>query len=411
MILQVNLTSHDFCAYHWIAAFQECDARTLPQTNAEYLPGEVSCDPTTLYGDAMVSHMLRIGVYCDDADYGQDFYYSDQNFECAVENEFLISEKKDNDFALYTCSETAIFPQNSDGTAQSIDRVFIQTDTRWLQYEEDDEYGGHCHSRRFVPPTTPPISTVSPSTIEPTTSNPSSPPSTSNDEKGTPVAAIAGVVVGGMVVIVLLVVAIVLFRRSSNPQGSGALKREVIQEPTDSNDHSEENPNMISVQTASMGSSSPRSANRVENDFVHQSGVPAMLEARYNNTGLGYPVEEVPTIQSFQRSSQGACPETGTVRSDPQPVSRPTDYRPGYKDQARTVMAYTMAHGDDLRMGSDSPGAARQSLNPPSRIVKPSLVVHAVPMADVIYPVDNPRGILPTGPDSVNSARRPTLDP
>lgn len=99
--------------------------------------------------------MLRLGVECDDEDYGKVFDYSDQNFECAIENEFFRGEKGD-DYDVYICSSTAIVPSNSDGTAQTIDHVYIETDTRWLQYEEDEEYGGHCHSRIIAPPTPPP---------------------------------------------------------------------------------------------------------------------------------------------------------------------------------------------------------------------------------------------------------------
>jgi hypothetical protein len=172
-------------------------------------------------------------------------------------------------------------------------------------------------------------------------------------------------------------------------------------------------PSTSYAQTASMGSSSPYSANHVEYDIVHQYGTPAMAEPLSDTSGVAYPVEDVATVataRSFPRSSPNACPETGTVRSAPQPVNPPTEYRPGYKDQARTVMASTMEHGEEVHLGGYLPGPARPSLIPHGPSGKPSLVVHAIPMADVVSPTDSPHGVVPNSQDSVDSARR-KLDP
>jgi hypothetical protein len=110
-----------------------------------------------------------MGVECDYKDYGIDFYYWDQHFECAIENEFLISVKNDNDFALYTCSVTVIFSQDSGVTTQMIDRVFIRTDTRWTELEDDERFTRHCHTKVIAPPAFPPT------TVYPTTSKSSTP--------------------------------------------------------------------------------------------------------------------------------------------------------------------------------------------------------------------------------------------
>jgi hypothetical protein len=373
--------------------------------------------------------MLRIGVECDYQDYGIDFYYWDQYFECATENEFLYSEKKDNDYRLFTCSATAIFSQTSDVTTRMIGQVSIQTDTRWTDLEDDEEYTRHCHTKKPAPLETP---SPLPSTPLPTTSlSPTATPSGSTEitDKGTPAAAVAGGVVGGMFVIVLLlVVSVMILKRDSRKRHvSSSSNNQGIEEPTYSNDHSD-NPEMrqpisSSFQAARMGiSSSPQSAHHFEYDFVHPSGAPATLEQRGNSRGSVYPIQDMGNVATIPIPAG-----TRTVRSaSPQQVNDRTAVYPlGYKDQARTVMASTSSmmehYGEEYyHMSANQPGFApptRLSSPSPIAIVKPASrgVVQAVPMADVVVdPVFIPVHEMeanPSSPNSVESTRRCKLDP
>jgi hypothetical protein len=369
--------------------------------------------------------MLRIGVECDYKDYGIDFYYWDQYFECAMENEFLISVKNDNDFALYTCSETTIFSQNSDVTTQKINRVVMHTDTRWTDLEIDDEFTRRCHSKTDAPDTQSP--TLSPSIASTRLGTPGGVEMDPAPSPALSMMDIAGIAVAGVAVIGIVIgFAVWRLKKRERPPDLPVKKNEVYEEATQSYE-----PGNIGFGNADSPSSRSERMHTTYN-MMHS---PQSTRNEENYDGgqhehVGYP-----------NSSAGH--ESAASPPQPAAVLPRSPYSPGYKDQAQAVFATPESNEEDqyIRSSSSSNRSDRQSSSNPTTVVAspmsknhsgrflsdrlhnsstnrsqdpgPPLEQNTIPMAAVVYP-EYTDGIIAhntSPPPTSNTSRRRQVDP